>query len=238
VIDPILLVISSTYNFVFAFLASSKNNDSTTSKASDQIKKTAEDSMDQSDIIADENIDQSGNTSVDVAGKEHKLTDYAEKKNGISIPIVIDPMMYPKPSDDELKLKLTAAQYKVTHASGTEAAFSIEYWDNFEPGIYVDVATGQPLFSTTDKYESGCGWPSFTKPIVSEVVVNIDDFSFNMQRTEVRSSSGNSHLGHVFDDGPADKGGLRYCINSASLLFIPLAEMKAAGYGYLECIAK
>ncbi|MHB8128883.1 MAG: peptide-methionine (R)-S-oxide reductase MsrB [Mobilitalea sp.] len=155
-----------------------------------------------------------------------------------SIPFVIDPILYPKPSDDELKQKLTAAQYKVTQGSGTEAAFSNEYWDNFEPGIYVDVATGEPLFSSADKFESGCGWPSFSKPIVAEVVVNIDDFSFNMLRTEVRSRSGNSHLGHVFDDGPADKGGLRYCINSASILFIPLAEMNSAGYGYLESIAK
>jgi peptide methionine sulfoxide reductase msrA/msrB len=155
-----------------------------------------------------------------------------------SVPIVIDPMMYPKPSDEVLKTTLTEAQYMVTQSGDTEAAFSNEYWDTFEPGIYVDIATGEPLFSSADKYESGCGWPSFTKPIVPEVIVTYDDTSFNMLRTEVRSRSGNSHLGHVFDDGPTDKGGLRYCINSASITFIPFADMKAAGYGYLERIAK
>ncbi|MDF2484433.1 MAG: peptide methionine sulfoxide reductase MsrB [Herbinix sp.] len=165
----------------------------------------------------------------------HIEFDSLEEQN---IPIVIDPMMYPKPSDEELKKKLTEIQYKVTQTNDTEMAYSNEYWDTFEPGIYVDVATGEPLFSSADKYDSDCGWPSFTKPIVPEVVVNYDDLSFNMLRTEVRSRSGNSHLGHVFDDGPADKGGLRYCINSASILFIPLDDMEAAGYDYLKVIAK
>jgi peptide methionine sulfoxide reductase msrA/msrB len=155
-----------------------------------------------------------------------------------SIPIEIDPMMYPKPSDETLKMTLTPAQYKVTQDNATEAAFSNEYWDTFEPGIYVDVATGEPLFSSADKFESGCGWPSFTKPILPEVVVTLEDSSFNMIRTEVRSRSGNSHLGHVFTDGPKDKGGLRYCINSASIKFIALADLQATGYGYLESIAK
>ncbi len=154
------------------------------------------------------------------------------------LPISIDPSLYPKPSDEALKKTLTAAQYAVTQNDETEFAFSNEYWNTFEPGIYVDVATGEPLFSSADKYDSDCGWPSFTKPIIPEVVTYIEDTSFNMVRVEARSRSGNSHLGHVFEDGPVDKGGLRYCINSASIKFIPLEEMKALGYGYLVSIAK
>ncbi|WP_186671153.1 peptide-methionine (R)-S-oxide reductase MsrB [Sporosarcina sp. BP05] len=150
------------------------------------------------------------------------------------IPSLIDPALYPKPSDKELKEKLTDIQYKVTQGNGTEMAFSNDFWDNYEPGLYVDIATGEPLFSSSDKYDSGCGWPSFTKPIDPDVVVELEDKSFNMIRIEVRSRSGNSHLGHVFDDGPKDKGGLRYCINSAAIAFIPQAEMEAAGYGYLK----
>ena len=152
---------------------------------------------------------------------------------------VIDEKDYPKPSDAELKAKLTPLQYSVTQNKHTERSFSNEYWDNFQPGIYVDVTTGEPVFSSNDKFESGCGWPSFTKPIAKEVVHYQTDNSFNMQRTEVLSRAGNAHLGHVFDDGPKDKGGLRYCINSASIKFIPLAEMEKAGYGYLiESIKK
>ncbi|WP_192598568.1 peptide-methionine (R)-S-oxide reductase MsrB [Sporosarcina limicola] len=150
------------------------------------------------------------------------------------IPSLIDPALYPKPSDQELKGKLTATQYKVTQGNGTESAFSNDYWDSYDPGIYVDVVTGEPLFSSADKYDSGCGWPSFTKPIEPEVLVELKDKSFNMIRTEVRSRTGNSHLGHVFEDGPKDKGGLRYCINSAAISFIPLAEMEPTGYGYLK----
>ena len=146
---------------------------------------------------------------------------------------VIDEKDYPKPSDAELKAKLTPLQYSVTQNKHTERSFSNEYWDNFQPGIYVDVTTGEPVFSSNDKFESGCGWPSFTKPIIKDVVHYETDNSFNMQRTEVLSRAGNAHLGHVFDDGPKDKGGLRYCINSASIKFIPLAEMEKAGYGYL-----
>ena len=146
---------------------------------------------------------------------------------------MIDEKDYPKPSDAELKAKLTPLQYSVTQNKHTERSFSNEYWDNFQPGIYVDVTTGEPVFSSNDKFESGCGWPSFTKPIAKEVVHYQTDNSFNMQRTEVLSRAGNAHLGHVFDDGPKDKGGLRYCINSASIKFIPLAEMEKAGYGYL-----
>lgn len=154
------------------------------------------------------------------------------------IPILVDPSWYPKPSDEELKTKLTDIQYKVTQENDTEASFSNQYFDNFEPGIYVDVVTGEPLFSSTDKYESGCGWPSFTKPIIPEVVLYYKDTSYNMVRTEVRSRSGDSHLGHVFEDGPKEQGGLRYCINSASIRFIPLEEMAEEGYAYLENIAK
>jgi peptide methionine sulfoxide reductase msrA/msrB len=147
--------------------------------------------------------------------------------------VVINKAWYPKPSDAFLKEKLSDIQYQVTQLNKTERAFSNEYWDNFEPGIYVDVATGEPLFLSTDKYDSSCGWPSFTKPIIPEVVTYIEDRSFNMVRIEVRSRSGDGHLGHVFEDGPKDKGGLRFCINSASIEFIPLAQMSSRGYGYL-----
>ena len=146
---------------------------------------------------------------------------------------LIDDKKYPKPSDTELKQKLTALQYDVTQGKHTEHSFSNEYWDNFAPGIYVDITTGEPLFSSKDKFESGCGWPSFTKPIAAEVAEYQRDNSFNMTRIEVLSRSGHAHLGHVFDDGPRDKGGLRYCINSASIKFIPLDEMEKQGYGDL-----
>ena len=146
---------------------------------------------------------------------------------------LIDDKKYPKPSDAELKQKLTALQYDVTQGKHTERSFSNEYWDNFAPGIYVDITTGEPLFSSKDKFESGCGWPSFTKPIAAEVAEYQRDNSFNMTRIEVLSRSGHAHLGHVFDDGPHDKGGLRYCINSASIKFIPLDEMEKQGYGDL-----
>ena len=146
---------------------------------------------------------------------------------------LIDDKKYPKPSDAELKQKLTALQYDVTQGKHTERSFSNEYWDNFSPGIYVDITTGEPLFSSKDKFESGCGWPSFTKPIAAEVAEYQKDNSFNMTRIEVLSRSGHAHLGHVFDDGPRDKGGLRYCINSASIKFIPLDEMEKQGYGDL-----
>ena len=146
---------------------------------------------------------------------------------------LIDDKKYLKPSDTELKQKLTALQYDVTQGKHTERSFSNEYWDNFAPGIYVDITTGEPLFSSKDKFESGCGWPSFTKPIAAEVAEYQRDNSFNMTRIEVLSRSGHAHLGHVFDDGPRDKGGLRYCINSASIKFIPLDEMEKQGYGDL-----
>lgn len=152
--------------------------------------------------------------------------------------VYIDPKRYQKPSDDELKKKLTKVQYDVTQLNNTERAFTNEYWDNKEKGLYVDVATGEPLFTSTDKFDSGCGWPSFSKPISKEVVNYKDDNSFNMHRTEVRSRAGNSHLGHVFEDGPKELGGLRYCINSASIKFIPLSKMEKEGYGYLVHLIK
>lgn len=147
--------------------------------------------------------------------------------------IIIDEAKYPKPSDEELKEKLSDFEYAVTQQNRTERAFTNRYWDLFDEGIYVDITTGEPLFLSNDKFESGCGWPSFTKPINSEVVTFHEDLSFNMRRIEVRSRSGNAHLGHVFEDGPKEKGGLRFCINSASIKFIPKAEMENMGYGYL-----
>jgi peptide-methionine (R)-S-oxide reductase len=131
--------------------------------------------------------------------------------------------------------RLTPEQYRVTQQSGTERPGTGEYLENKEPGIYVDIVSGEPLFASSDKYESGCGWPSFTKPIEAANVNELQDTSHGMSRTEVRSAHGDSHLGHVFPDGPADRGGLRYCINSASLRFIPRDKMEAEGYGaYLD----
>lgn len=146
---------------------------------------------------------------------------------------VIDVAKYPKPTDKELREKLTNQQYEVTQHAVTEGAFSNMYWDEESDGIYVDITTGEPLFSSRDKFDSGCGWPSFTRPISSEVITTKKDESFGMKRVEVRSRSGNAHLGHVFEDGPKDRGGLRFCINSASIKFIKKAEMEAKGYGSL-----
>ena len=130
---------------------------------------------------------------------------------------------------------LTPEQYRVTQLSGTERPGTGEYLDNKEPGIYVDIVSGEPLFASSDKYESGCGWPSFTKPIEPANVAELRDATLGMIRTEVRSANGDSHLGHVFPDGPRDRGGLRYCINSASLRFVPRDQMEAQGYGaYLD----
>jgi peptide-methionine (R)-S-oxide reductase len=131
--------------------------------------------------------------------------------------------------------KLTPEQYRVTQQSGTERAGTGEYNDHKEPGIYVDIVSGEPLFASSDKFESGCGWPSFTKPIVPSHVNELRDTTHGMIRTEVRSMHGDSHLGHVFPDGPVDRGGLRYCINSASLRFVHRDDMEAQGYGeYLD----
>jgi peptide methionine sulfoxide reductase msrA/msrB len=150
----------------------------------------------------------------------------------------MDMKNFKKPSEAELRKQLTAEQFAVTQKAATEPAFHNTYWDNHEPGIYVDVVSGQPLFNSLDKFDSGCGWPSFTKPLSSSDVTERPDHSYGMERTEVRSGAADSHLGHVFDDGPGPTH-LRYCINSASLRFIPLDKMQAEGYGaYLEPFIK
>lgn len=146
---------------------------------------------------------------------------------------------FKKPEPAELKKKLSSEQFAVTQQCGTEPAFRNAYWDNHKPGIYVDVVSGEPLFSSLDKFDSGTGWPSFTQPVKGTEIVEKKDAAFGTVRTEVRSKLADSHLGHVFDDGPSDKGGMRYCINSASLKFIPVEEMDQAGYGrYLEPFVK
>ena len=146
---------------------------------------------------------------------------------------LVDPGQYEKPTDVELKEQLTEEQYQVTQHSATERPFHNAYNATFEEGIYVDVTTGEPLFFAGDKFESGCGWPSFSRPIARDVLKYYEDKSHGMERIEVRSRSGNAHLGHVFTDGPESAGGLRYCINSAALRFIPKEKMEAEGYAYL-----
>lgn len=131
----------------------------------------------------------------------------------------------------ELKQRLTKEQYEVTQNNGTERPFTGEYDDFYEEGIYVDIVSGEPLFSSKDKYDAGCGWPSFTQPIENRIIQEKRDRSFGMERVEVRSKEADSHLGHVFTDGPVDKGGLRYCINSAALRFVPKADLEKEGYG-------
>lgn len=152
--------------------------------------------------------------------------------------IKIDKELYNKPSEEEIKGKLNDLEYEVTQKAATERPYSHEYDKLDERGIYVDIVTGEPLFSSDDKYDAGCGWPSFTRPIVTEVVEEKEDLSLGRVRTEIVSRAGESHLGHVFEDGPIEAGGLRYCINGASLRFVPYAEMEDEGYGYLLGIFK
>jgi methionine-R-sulfoxide reductase len=145
---------------------------------------------------------------------------------------------FKKPSSTELKQQLNPIQYHVTQESGTEPAFRNEFWNNKKHGLYVDIVSGEPLFSSLEKYDSGCGWPSFTRPLEGTQILEKADYTHGMTRVEVRSKMGDSHLGHVFEDGPAP-GGLRYCINSASLRFVPVEELEAAGYGqYLPAFVK
>lgn len=150
----------------------------------------------------------------------------------------IDAGAYKKPAAETIRDKLTAEQFQVTQQNGTELPFRNEFWDKFAKGIYVDIVTGEPLFSSTDKYQSSCGWPAFTKPIEAPLLVERKDTSHGMVRTEVRSRSGDSHLGHVFTGDHESPNGVRYCINSASLRFIPYEQMKAEGYGYLLYLFK
>ena len=151
----------------------------------------------------------------------------------------MDKKVYIKKSKEELKKILTQVQFEITQGNRTEKPFENEFWNNKEEGIYVDINSGEPLFTSLDKFDSGCGWPSFTKPMEEEHIKENKDVTHGMMRTEVRSNYGDSHLGHVFSDGPRAQGGLRYCINSASLKFIPIHKLCEEGYGeYLELFKK
>jgi peptide methionine sulfoxide reductase msrA/msrB len=165
--------------------------------------------------------------------------DFLEKTWNKKLPKKTTDSEYSKPSDETLREILTPLQYKVTQQEGTEPAYTNEYWDNEEPGIYVDIVSGEPLFSSLDKYDSKTGWPSFTKPLEPNNIVEKEDRGWFSTRTEIRSKHGDSHLGHVFNDGPVDKGGLRYCMNSAALRFVPVDQLEQQGYGkYVSLFTK
>ncbi len=160
-----------------------------------------------------------------------KILKIVRHENGSSGPGANDKPRFQKPDKKELRERLTDLQYKVTMEAATEAPFANEYYETSAAGLYVDITTGEPLFTSDKKFDAGCGWPSFTAPIDESLIVEKTDLSRNMRRTEVRSGLGDAHLGHVFNDGPEDEGGLRYCINSAALRFIPLEKLEEEGYG-------
>lgn len=174
-----------------------------------------------------------GYCHIDLKKADDYVSNELTYKKKLSLKQLIKVEDYPVPSKEELKNKLTDLEYAVTQASATETPYSNAYTEHFEKGIYVDIVSGEPLFLSIDKFSSGCGWPSFTKPIINDVVKEYRDTTYNMERIEVRSRIADIHLGHVFTDGPKDKGGLRYCINGSSLRFIPYEEMDQHGYGFL-----